>query len=133
MTLSGNITVTLGANLVSDASFNIKFIINDSSGNIVTIEGNNKVVNVTASGYTGLVQSASDLTKVQNVGVTTGGSGALVDKAGWVGSQYFRGTIEFCYSTGNIFDGAGGICGQNGATGGTCKLNYCYSTGTIGN
>ena len=54
--LKGKITVTFGSDLTSDDTDNIHFIVEDNSGNEVTIDGANHIVDVTATaGYGGLV------------------------------------------------------------------------------
>jgi hypothetical protein len=138
--IRGTTKVTFGGNLVSTADKVIHFIVTDSLNNNVTIDGNNYTVNVTdtvTNHYPGLVASASNNTKVVNVGVTatsgidTKTNGNVYN--GWIGSARFCGTITSCYSTGYIGAFCGGIVGSYaaGASGKTCDITGCYSTSPI--
>ena len=114
---------------------NMRFIISNDSGNHVTIgsPASNLAITINNSpGYTGLVQSSSVKTIVNGFGVIPTGTTTLGTKYGWIGSEKFQGTINSCYSTGDISGGeGGGIAGKNVGYQGTCTISNCYSTGFI--
>ncbi len=128
-TLSGLITVTFAENLtpITSPGFTI------SSGNNVTLNGNNHTISLNSlpGTYTGLVDSKSNIATVMNIGVISSGT-VLAANAGWVGSSYFLGNIVGCYSTGAInANPSGGIVGSYCGSGGTANIMICYSTGNM--
>ncbi len=136
LTLTGTITVTIGSNLTVNSVSNY-FIINN--GNTVTIAGNYKIITVDGvSGYYGLVYSRSSSTIVQNLGVITVNGSTLAHDGGWIGRSNgtygmgFIGTINYCYSTGDVQGYGGGITGSYSGFGGSCNINNCFSTGAVG-
>ena len=131
VTFSDNVTLRFTSNLTLNAAtkyFNVNL------ANNVIINGENNTVNiasVSTPGYGGLVNSRSNSTTVQNIGVLSNGS-TLANAGGWVGRIRFLGTIDNCYSTGDISGQySGGIAGDYAGRSGTCTITNCYSTGPI--
>jgi len=113
---------------ISYASTNNYFIC--GSDNII-FDGQNNSINVSATNFNGLIlnNSLRNNINIQNIGITTIDSGSLSTGAGWILGPYSNGNIiNNCYSTGNMVNSSGGICGQNS----TGTITNCYSTGNIG-
>ena len=110
--MKGNFTLFFGSDISSN---NIHFNITNDPDNNIIIDGQDYKVNITATGYIGLVASASNNTIVKRVGVKAAADVNLAANQGWVGSERFQGTIEYCYSEGVIGNqtlyGCGGIVG----------------------
>ena len=105
------------------SGYNINFII--SSPNI-TFDGSGYTITINYNGYQGLINSNQNSTLVKNIGVIS--NSTLAQNAGWIGCAYFNGTVDSCYSTGNMTYLNGGILGYTTS----CNISNCYSTGDIG-
>jgi hypothetical protein len=135
---TNNTKITIDKNIVVD---NLYFQIDNSMS--VQIGDNSilRKININnVSNYLGLVQSTSSTNSVNNTGVLTNGDTQLGDYAGWLGytnktsSIYFYGTIDKCYSTGDISGlECGGIVGPYSGSiiPNSCAITNCYSTGLI--
>ena len=132
--LKGNITVTIGQDLIFDSVDNY-FVVTDDAGNNVTLNGAGYKITINnVADYPGLVFSRSNNTVVTNIGVvpnTGTTTTTLARDGGWIGGNTFKGTISSCYSTGNISGNSGGIVGGNAGINGNCTITNCYSTGNI--
>jgi uncharacterized protein YjdB len=140
ITLSGSLILSIKGDFTFTTN-DQHFEISDDANNDITIEGNNKVITISGvNDYGGLVISRSDNTVIQNLGVTSNNS-ALKYGCGWIGNGIldmaredfigFLGTINNCYTTGEINYNGGGITGGGAGDFGTCNINNCYSTGSI--
>jgi hypothetical protein len=134
--LMENIITTKNIQFIFPAGSSVKF---DGQGNTITLSG--------VKNYTGLINSASNNTIVQNLGILTSNNSTLANLAGWIGCSYYAGTVTNCYSTGDIGgDGSGGIVGSyrvdtysiyldiislfsNNTI--STSISNCYSTGSI--
>ena len=122
--------------------------------NNITINGNNKIVNINnITGYPGLFQNGdSSITPskikitIENLGVTVNGNSSLISVkpnglyGGWVCQAYFGAyapsdniTVNYCYSNGPIAKNGGGILGANAGklSSAYIEVNNCYSNGSI--
>ncbi len=138
--LSGQLTLTIDGNFTFNTD-NHHFEISEDPNNAITIEGKGNVITILdVNNYGGLVKSRSNNTVIQNLGVTSNNS-FLNYGRGWIGGSTldpareddlgFIGTINNCYSTGDINYSGGGITGFGSGDFGECNINNCYSTGTI--
>ncbi|RZK26955.1 MAG: hypothetical protein EOO43_01240 [Flavobacterium sp.] len=102
------------------------FIIN--SNNII-LDGQGHIVNINdVPNYPGLVLSTDYDSTIQNIGVHSNNS-TLAEAQGWILQQNGVYTTLFnCFSDGVISPSSGGICGA-GLVEGT--INNCYSLGNI--
>jgi hypothetical protein len=125
--LMENIITTKNIQFIFPGDSSVKF---DGQGNTITLSG--------VKNYTGLINSASNSTIVQNLGILTSNNSTLANEAGWIGCSYYAGTVTNCYSTGDIGgEGSGGIVGSyfvdsdNTIVNITTSISNCYSTGSI--
>jgi hypothetical protein len=131
--------LTFGANRIFSDT-NHYFVI---GSDYITIDGLGYTVDISGvSDYPGLVQNGTSGTNgysnttIQNVSVRSIGSSTLAGGQGWIGQQYYSNNasgniIQYCYSTGDIGTGCGGIVGTIVAYGGNILILYCSTTGAI--
>jgi uncharacterized protein YjdB len=140
ITLSGSVILYIKGDFTFTTN-DQHFEISDDPNNDITIEGNGQVITISGvNNYGGLVISRSNNTVIQNLGVTSNNS-ILQLGCGWIGNGIldmaredfvgFLGTINNCYTTGEINYNGGGITGGGAGDFGTCNINNCYSTGSI--
>ena len=111
----------------------------DGSRPIITIDG--------VTGYPGLIQNGTVSTNsnfniyIYNIEVNTINGSTLVSNGGWIGQQYFTGTVAHsqecyivnCSSNGPISDAGGGIVGGSaGENQGRLTIISCSSSGNMG-
>ena len=149
---SSTLTVIFATNLYFTSTYGIAngyFIL---GSNNITIEGNNKEVNINGiSSYPGLFQNGTNSTTpsftditIEYLGVTSSGNSSLISSfpyGGWVCQEYFGSyatsgniTVNYCYSNGTIGTSCGGIFGGGAgfSSSGTISVYNCYSIGSIG-
>ena len=149
-TTNGILTIVFDTNIVFNTSYGNTTGYFKFGSNNITINGNNKIVNINGIGsYPGLFQNGTSSTNgftniiIRDLGVVTSNGSTLASSGGWIGQSYFvKGissgsiTVTNCYSTGNISTNAGGIFGSfvgDGSTAGSITVTNCYSTGNISN
>ncbi|NBX75586.1 MAG: hypothetical protein EBQ92_03465, partial [Proteobacteria bacterium] len=101
--------------------------------------GNNKIIDLvddnnddieTGGLFAARGTTIGNCSEIKNLGVI---NGSLTEGGGYIvraNMRYF--TVSNCYSTGNISELGGGICGLDVASSGACTITNCYSTGEIG-
>jgi len=117
-------------NTVSDST---QYFICASS--YITFDGSFHTFNVTSANYPGLVQNGNPGTSngfsnitVQNIGVTSSGSGTLLGGRGWIGQPNFGYTASNCIFNRCYATGQGNLIGYSAKN---STANYCYFTGNI--
>jgi len=122
-----DVTVTLNfASAVSSASHYI--IVNSSN---ITFDGANSTINISAAGYSGLIQSiGNNAIIIQNI-IVNSSPGSLMNNGGWICRENFENCLAInCIVFGFIPNNSGGILGANCNN---CIANNCSSFGTIAN
>ena len=132
--ISPNITVTIIEKLLLIVKTQ-HFI---ADGPNVIVNGNNNIITIkNVKDYHGFVRSRSangnSPVNVMNVHIVSDNStllskNHLLTGAGWIGQQFFTGSINHCYSNGDIGNYCGGIVGSNSNS---CTINGSYALGSI--
>ena len=122
--------------------FNTNLTLNDIDQHFImgtdniSVDGNNKLVNILVSNHPGLIQNGTSDTigksnvTISNIGVTS--PYTVGEKGGWIGQAHFgngalNNLVSQCFSTASISEGSGGILGHNSRS----IVKNCFSSGDI--
>jgi hypothetical protein len=122
-------TLKMQMNSIHNTNNFTHFVLSDNQ----IFDGQDHTINL-GSNYTfGLFASTGTSIEngplIKNLGVLNGILGYLGGYIVRKEQTYFK--IDNCYSTGELINTCGGICGSNIGKNGICNITNCYSTGNI--